>query len=118
VVYKTDDICHGPRRDHLPDVVIIWDPDARITTELFTEQFGLVKVAEPSCGTSPFYSGNHRADAFAVVTGPGVPEGLELGPRHILDLAPTLLRHFEVPPPPHMNGSVVPEFTAARSMQA
>lgn len=109
-VYKTDEICSGPRRDHLPDVVIVWNPEARITTELLTERFGLVKAQEPSCGTAPFYSGNHRADAFAIATGPGVPSGLNLDHGHILDLAPTLLRHFGLEPPPQMKGNLVREF--------
>jgi predicted AlkP superfamily phosphohydrolase/phosphomutase len=58
-VYKTDDICNGPFRSHLPDVVMAWDPGARVTTELLTEKYGVVRAREPSCGVTPFYSGNH-----------------------------------------------------------
>jgi predicted AlkP superfamily phosphohydrolase/phosphomutase len=109
-VYKTDEICNGPRRDHLPDVVIVWNPDARITTEVLTEKFGLVRVQEPSCRTAPYYSGNHRADAFAVAAGPGTPRGVTLDKKHILDLAPTILGHFGLEPPSYMTGRIVQEF--------
>jgi predicted AlkP superfamily phosphohydrolase/phosphomutase len=105
--YKTDEICNGPRRDYLPDVIIVWNPDARITTEVLTEKFGLVRVQEPSCRTAPYYSGNHRAAAFAVTTGPDVPRGVTLDEKHILDLAPTILSHFGLEPPRYMTGSVV-----------
>ena len=108
-VYKTDDICDGPFRSHLPDVVIAWDPDARVTTELLTEKYGLVRAREPSCGVMPFYSGNHWPNAFAVAIGPDVPRGLTLEPRSILDLAPTILSRFDIEAPTYMKGRVLNE---------
>ena len=116
-VYKTDDICRGPRRSHLPDVVIVWNPDARVTTEVLTEKYGVVRVQEPSSRTPPFYTGNHRATAFAVAAGPEVERGARLDPAHILDLAPTLLRRFGIAPPPHMSGRIVPALQYQRGEQ-
>jgi predicted AlkP superfamily phosphohydrolase/phosphomutase len=107
-VYKTDDICSGPLRSHLPDVVIVWNPEARVTTEVLTEKYGLVRAPEPSCGTAPFYSGNHRANAFLVATGPDVPKGLTLDQKDVLDLAPTILHRFGIEPPDHMSGRILP----------
>ena len=108
-VYKTDDICNGPFRSHLPDVVIAWDPDARVTTEISTEQHGVIRSREPSCGVSPFYSGNHWPNAFAVAVGPDVPRGLTLEPQNILDIAPTILSGFGIDAPAHMKGRVLQE---------
>ena len=42
-VYKTDDIYQGPCRSHMPDIIINWNDDAQITTELLTEKYGLVR---------------------------------------------------------------------------
>jgi predicted AlkP superfamily phosphohydrolase/phosphomutase len=108
-VYKTDDICNGPFRSHLPDVVMAWDPGARVTTELLTEKYGVVRAREPSCGVTPFYSGNHWPNAFAVALGPDVPRGVTLEPQDVLDLAPTILDRFGIQPPAHMKGRILNE---------
>jgi len=106
-VHKIADVCRGPFRDHLPDVVITWDPDARVTTELLTDKYGLVRAPEPAWRVPPFYSGNHWPNAFAVAAGPGVPEGLALDPPSILDIAPTILEGFGIEPPAYMPGQVL-----------
>ncbi len=106
-VLKTDDIYRGPFRSHLPDVVIAWDPEAKITTELLTEKHGVIRVDAPSCGVSPFYTGNHWPNAFAMAIGPDVPQGVRLEPPSVLDVAPTILRHFEIDVPGYMKGRVL-----------
>jgi predicted AlkP superfamily phosphohydrolase/phosphomutase len=103
-VYKTDDICHGPRRDHMPDVVITWNLDARVTTEILTDKYGLVRMPLANCQMAPFYTGNHWPSAFMAAVGPGVPAGGTVDDRSILDLAPTVLRHFGIEPPAAMDG--------------
>lgn len=103
-VHKTHALFHGPRRDHLPDVVVCWNMDARVTTELQAERYGIARSAEPSWGLAPYYTGNHYPNAFAVVAGPGVPEGMSLEGSHILDLAPTLLLRYGIDPPAYMDG--------------
>jgi predicted AlkP superfamily phosphohydrolase/phosphomutase len=111
-VYRIDEIFKGPRRSHMPDVVITWDLDARVTTELLTEACGIVRVDQPACGIAPYYTGNHWPNAFAAVTGPGVPAGATLEGRSILDLAPTILAHFGIAPSGFMEGVVRPEWGA------
>jgi predicted AlkP superfamily phosphohydrolase/phosphomutase len=110
-VYKTDDSFGGPCRDHMPDLVIVWDPGARVTTELSMEQYGLVRVEHPNCGVAPYYTGNHWPNAFVAAVGPGVPDGLTLQGASILDLAPTILARFGVEIPAYMDGRVLPELT-------
>ncbi len=114
-VYKTDDLFSGPRRSHMPDIVITWDLAARVTTELLTEQYGLITVPAPACAVAPFYSGNHWPNAFAVVVGPDVPAGATLEGRSILDLAPTILAQLGVEPPDFMDGHVLPDLTGMPS---
>jgi predicted AlkP superfamily phosphohydrolase/phosphomutase len=108
-VYKTDEICDGPCRSHMPDVVIVWDPDARVTTELLIGAYGLVRVPHPGCAVAPYYTGNHWPNAFVAAMGPGVPEGLTLEGTDILDLAPTILAQFGIPVPEYMTGRVLHE---------
>jgi predicted AlkP superfamily phosphohydrolase/phosphomutase len=108
-VYRTDDICNGPSRSTMPDVVILWDPDARVTTDLLIETHGLVRAPAPSCGMPPYYTGNHFPNAFAIALGPGVPAGLVRPGGSILDLAPTILKHRGIDPPGHMTGTVLSE---------
>jgi predicted AlkP superfamily phosphohydrolase/phosphomutase len=111
-VYRTDKIFTGPLRSHLPDVVITWDLEARVTTELLTNACGLVRVDQPACGVAPYYTGNHWPNAFAAVTGPGVTAGATLEGRSILDLAPTILAHFGLAPADFMTGAARPEWGA------
>jgi predicted AlkP superfamily phosphohydrolase/phosphomutase len=111
-VVQTDDLFDGPRRSYLPDVVIVWNPEARVTTELLTEQYDIVRVAAPGCAVAPFYSGNHWPNAFVGAVGPRVAQGgLEDG--SILDLAPSILAHFGIDPPDYMDGRVRRELGSA-----
>lgn len=107
-VHKTDDLYIGPCRPTMPDVIINWDPEARVTTELATEGYGVARAAQPGFAVSPFYSGNHRPNAFMVVAGPAIRSGAVLENAGVLDLAPTILAHFGVPPADHMQGKALP----------
>ena len=108
-VYKTDDLFSGPRRHHMPDVIVTWNEAARITTELQTEQYGVVRHAEPGCGVTPYYSGNHRPNAFTAAVGPAIAAGATLAGASIMDLAPSILSYFNVEPPSYMQGRVLGE---------
>jgi predicted AlkP superfamily phosphohydrolase/phosphomutase len=110
-VYRTDDICDGPSRGSMPDVVIIWNPDARVTNQLLMERYGLARVDSPNCGVAPYYTGNHWPNAFAAAIGPDVPQRLTIEGRSILDLAPTILARFGIETPAYMDGRVLHELT-------
>jgi predicted AlkP superfamily phosphohydrolase/phosphomutase len=110
-VYKTDEICPGPCRADMPDVVIVWSVAARVTTELLMKEHGLVRVDHAGCDAAPFYSGNHWPNAFAAAIGPEIPQGATLEGASILDLAPTILARFGIEPPAHMDGSVLRALT-------
>jgi hypothetical protein len=68
-VYKTDELYHGPCRDHNPDVIINWDPKARVTTGC-PRRLGPAAVNTPDMGLR-LTRGNHRPNAFMAVVGPG-----------------------------------------------
>ena len=83
-VYKTDDIYDGPCRSHMPDVIINWNEDAKVTTELLTKKYGIARNAQPGYALTPYYTGNHRPNAFAIAVGPEVRRGAELEGTSIL----------------------------------
>ena len=58
---------------------------------------------------TPYYTGNHRPNAFAAIVGPGVPSGRVLEGASILDLAPSILARFGIAPPEHMDGKPLAE---------
>jgi predicted AlkP superfamily phosphohydrolase/phosphomutase len=108
-VYKTDDLYDGPCRSHMPDVIIHWNDDARLTTELLTKKYGMARSAQPGYALSPYYSGNHRPSAFTLAAGPDIAAGQVLKGTTILDLAPTILTLLGITPPAHMEGRVLNE---------
>jgi predicted AlkP superfamily phosphohydrolase/phosphomutase len=110
-VHKTDDLYRGPCRAHMPDVIINWNPDARITTQLSTQQWGTLQTENAGYAVTPYYTGNHRPNAFTALVGPGITPGRIVGGASILDLAPTILARFGIVTPAHMDGRVLDELT-------
>jgi predicted AlkP superfamily phosphohydrolase/phosphomutase len=108
-VYKPQEMYQGPCRAQMPDVVITWDPDARVTTSLGTSAHGVTSSEHAAYEVSPYYTGNHRPNAFAAIVGPGVPSGRVLEGASILDLAPSILVQFGIAPPGHMDGKPLAE---------
>ncbi|MFB3903565.1 MAG: alkaline phosphatase family protein [Acidobacteriota bacterium] len=115
-IHKSDEIFRGPCRSQLPDLIINWDPEARVTNELLAGSFGRIRTHEPGYGIVPFYVGNHRPNAFAIVTGPEVPEGERLEDGHILDLAPTILWLLGLEAPEHMDGKVLVQLLGEKQL--
>jgi predicted AlkP superfamily phosphohydrolase/phosphomutase len=106
-VHRTTELYSGPCTGNFPDVIIDWDPGAKVTTALSTAKYGTVAGDHAGCEVAPYYTGNHRANAFVVAKGPSVQAGGVLEGASILDLAPTMLAHFGVAVPPHMDGKVL-----------
>ena len=105
-VHKTDDLYTGPCRDQMPDIIINWNENAKVTNELATDKYGVARSTEAPHGVSPFYTGNHRSDAFIAAMGPTIHSGTRLEGAHILDLAPTILSLLGLTPPEYMDGKV------------
>lgn len=107
-VTAVDDVFPGPERRRLPDLVASWDPEARVLARVGSEGPGLIE-GRAGYQTPPGYTGNHRPNAFLVARGPGVPEGVDLPGRHIVDVAPTVLAALGVDLPAHFEGCPIPE---------
>jgi predicted AlkP superfamily phosphohydrolase/phosphomutase len=109
-VHVMDATFAGAERQHLPDVVISWDFDARVLNRVQGPGCGLVAG---KCGyeTPAYYSGNHRPNAFVLGYGAGVATG---GPDpeggHIVDVAPTIFAALGVDAPAHFEGHALAGF--------
>jgi predicted AlkP superfamily phosphohydrolase/phosphomutase len=97
----------GPRRPHLPDLIVLWDPATPITA-LASDRIGIVAGASPD--PRP---GTHAAPGFALMRGPGIPAGRTIDDAHIFDLAPTILHRLGAAAPAHMKGQRLAEMTNA-----
>jgi predicted AlkP superfamily phosphohydrolase/phosphomutase len=93
----------GAQRLHLPDLVVTWNPQARVLGKVESEACGRVEKLA-SYQTAPYYTGNHRPNAFVLAAGPGVAPGSTFANGHILDLAPTIFAMLGEQPPEHFEG--------------
>ena len=96
-VWRIDRLFPGERRDHLPDLTVIWNDEAEIG-EVYSDRLGLVSEApnDPRTGT-------HYPRGFMAVRGPR-SRTRKIHGGHIADIAPTLLTHLGINPPPAMDG--------------
>jgi predicted AlkP superfamily phosphohydrolase/phosphomutase len=109
-VVCNDDVFPGPRRDCLPDIVVNWDIEAKVLSELLSDRCGLIHGKAAGYEITPYYTGNHKPTAFVLARGAKIAEGELLTGGHIVDLAPTLLAMLEVDPPKHLDGRIWREF--------
>jgi len=112
-LHRIDDVFPGPERHHLPDLVATWDPEARVLDELRSDSSGLIR-GKAGYETPPYYSGNHRPNAFVLARGPRTSAGTLLEGGHILDLAPTVLTVLGIDCPPHYQGRAWREISGER----
>ena len=85
--------------------MINWNAAAGVISELEGAASGRMDKG-PGYAISPFYTGNHRACAFALGRGPTLAGGSSLADGHILDVAPTVLAALGVEAPEHYEGRV------------
>ena len=103
----------GPRRDLLPDLLVRWNgvPSAGHRA-VVSARFGT--IAWPTPGRNPDgRSGNHRGSGFLIAAGGGLPAAADTAAADIRDLAPTVCRLLEVPPPWPMEGMALADLAGA-----
>jgi predicted AlkP superfamily phosphohydrolase/phosphomutase len=93
-VVRTDDLYPGPRRDYLPDLIVLWTSGVPFTA-----------VSSPAVGTvsgvSPDgRSGTHVPPGYLIRSGFGAHPAGSVG--HICEIAPELLRRYGVAVPDYM----------------
>jgi len=109
-IVRADDVLQGRQRQNLPDLVATWDPRARVLSKLHSERLGTIQ-ARAGFASAPFYTGNHRPNAFLLASGSRIAGNHDLTGGHILDIAPTVLSGFGVEHPDHFEGRTLSELT-------
>jgi predicted AlkP superfamily phosphohydrolase/phosphomutase len=109
-VVCSDDVFPGPRRNDLPDIVVNWDIDAKVLSEMRSDRWGLIKGQATGYEITPYYTGNHKPTAFVLTRGPKIAEDATFTGGHVIDIAPTILAMLGVDPPGHLDGRIWREF--------
>ncbi len=115
-VYLREEIYEGPYVDEAPDIVFL--PADMRNKALGTLDFTSNRFSFPVYGNS----GDHRMEGIFLGLGPAFREGARLGPRSILDVAPTVLYLLGLKVPRGMDGklmedALVPETLAGRPVE-
>lgn len=96
VVFLRDDDPMAPGGPHA-DILVVWAEEA------------LDAIEHPDVGiVGPFphaRTGSHSSNGFALIQGPGIPAGGDLGLRSAFDLPPTILSLAGLASPPSMRGA-------------
>jgi predicted AlkP superfamily phosphohydrolase/phosphomutase len=99
-VVRVDGAFAGERRDYLPDLIVLWSEETKISA-VHSPTFGLVEAPSPDART-----GTHHSPGFVIAHGPSVQPGYPLTEGHIVDFAPTVLSEFGLLRPDYMDGRV------------
>ena len=92
------EVYHGPYRDQLPDIAVLWD-GSFTWSAVSSPRFGTLALPRQDRRT-----GSHTPSSFLLATGPDVPAGGTLTGASIFDIAPTILTAAGVAVPPEMDG--------------
>ena len=105
-VLRTDAAFPGARLAYLPDLIVLWDNAAPITS-VTSARLGTLSMASPDSRT-----GTHTGPGFLVASGGSVQRRGELREASIVDFAPTMLALAGVDAPSHMRGKALSELIA------
>jgi predicted AlkP superfamily phosphohydrolase/phosphomutase len=83
-VWIRNEIFPGPRREHLPDVIVTWNDDAPINA-VVSPRVGLIEGVNPD--PRP---GTHSRSGFAIAAGPHISPGT-VDRAHLADVAASVL---------------------------
>ena len=98
-VWTREEIFAGPKMDLAPD----------LTVSLRDAGFFSVFRANTVVRPRPVVMGTHHPQGVFLAHGPGVRQGVQLEPLHLLDIAPTLLYLLGLPVPEDLEGRVALE---------
>jgi predicted AlkP superfamily phosphohydrolase/phosphomutase len=100
-VWLRQEVFPGDRQEHLPDLIVTWNPQAPFTA-----------LSSPHCarveGGSPDpRPGTHSPYGFLLAWGAGIPHA-DQGQGHLLDVAPTVLHLLALQVTTSMDGQPLP----------
>ena len=103
-IHYAKDLYMGPHVENAPEIVFLLDNgrceiDAKVGEEkIFVE-------GAPLTG----WKGTHTKDGVLIAHGPNIKRGSKIEKATVLDVTPTLLYLFGIPPPDDMDGRVLEE---------
>jgi predicted AlkP superfamily phosphohydrolase/phosphomutase len=101
-ITRVHEVTHGPFRDQLPDLTVLWDQSFPWSA-VESPRFGRLDLTRQDART-----GSHTDRGFFVASGPGIRAGAVLTGRSIYDIAPTIYRNANVAPPEDLDGAPLP----------
>jgi len=105
----------APRRDVLPDLIVLWEADfptaesSGVTSDLYGE-IRWPKGRKLASGRS----GNHTPNAWFAAAGPGIEPGPASAVHDTIDLAPTVLKWLGAAPIDRLSGKAIEELLPKR----
>ena len=102
--YRSEDVYSGPHVDEAPDIVFILD-GGRCEVDAKVGEGRLIAEGAPLTG----WKGTHTMDGVFIAKGPGIKPGFNVEKASIIDVAPTILKVFGIPPQREMDGRVLDE---------
>jgi len=106
-VVRTDQEFPGPKRESLPDLIVLWSSNEDLSG-VSSEEIGVVEAESPD--ERP---GTHSPPGFLLAHGKSVGGDSSLDIRHIYDVAPQVLSYFDVARPPYMTSETIRELDRA-----
>jgi predicted AlkP superfamily phosphohydrolase/phosphomutase len=88
-VLRTDQLFEGPRRQHLPDLNVVWNRSAPIR-KIYSKEIGVMERSHDSPR-----SGDHRSTGFVLMHGSGIGSG-RLPSISAMDFGPTICSRLGV----------------------
>ena len=103
-VFRREELYHGPFLEKFPDLILI--PKPRFLINPWPSDVLLEKRMD-----KPYLRGAHKSDPLGIfiVHGPGVKAGFEIKEAKIVDITPTVLFMYGIPPLGDMDGRVLSE---------
>jgi predicted AlkP superfamily phosphohydrolase/phosphomutase len=102
-IYDRDQLYSGHYIENIPDIIFSFKNDLYMSFGM--HEFASNKIIEPSL----WFSGGHRMNGILVMNGVDIKKGIEISPRKIIDLAPTILYLLGLEVPSDMEGQVITE---------
>ena len=100
-VVKIQNKLSGDMIDHMPDLAVIWREN-KIIEKIQSPTFGTITNKEYHKR-----SGGHINSGFWIISGPDFPSGKTLPEHNLLDVAPTILKYFDVAIDQNLDGKWV-----------
>ncbi len=102
--YRAEDIYSGPHVEEAPDIVFLLD-SGRCEVDAKVGEGRIFAKGAPFTD----WKGTHTMDGVFIARGPGIKPGHRLEKATILDITPTVLRVFGIPPQREMDGRALEE---------